>query len=773
MKISMRHEQEGLYDLPYKTVWLEENEYPVIADKIEDYVREKYAVTVTSEQKNVIRVDVCSDTMLRIRIGKKKIEESVTEKYGLVNSPKQVTNWQLVRKENEILVKTAEICFDYSYCTNEFMVSKKDGSVLLKTKDGGVRFSEEKADYGGLKSLTRFERIGKEHYFGFGGRTMPPDRTGSSIDIFDVKVGLDEGDFGGCPIPYFISTNGYGLFLNNPWPHVYFDMGRNCPDEWFVHTPGGEFDLFVFVGDDFGDITKQYTEITGRVPCCEKAVFGFWCSSIGFEEDKEVLESVEKFHDEGYPCDVVVIDGPWRGGKAFLRDYCKAGAYPTNDINWHPDFGDGPEMIRKLKKGNVKTVLHINSRCFLPETYIPAVEKGLLRAQGEEIVPEFRTQEAVDYYKDLLRPRIEDGLWLWWTDHADRVSGEIDDGIPSRNLFGSLWNKVIAETMEEMGHKNSISLSRGSGIGGQKYALPWPGDTKFGLDRFQEDIWFCLNAGLAGFSITSCDLGGFACTPTGAPYDIEKDPAFDEENICRRVLQSIFFVPVPRIHNNQVSIPKFPWMCPSETRELYKAVLKYRYELTPYIYSAAIEASITGSPIVRPLVYHHMKDEMTYGIHDELYLGDSILVAPVVNYGERQRMVYLPEGEWINNWTYEEYQGNRFIRLDCPLYELRGLPVLIKKGAIIPRQEFTLTLSENIPEKLFLDIYLAEEGNLVLHEGRSVTNTFSYRKNENSVDLVLENNTDADRIYVVRISGRTVQEIVMPSMSVQSREIIL
>lgn len=75
---------------------------------------------------------------------------------------------------------------------------------------------------------------------------MPPDRTGGTIDIFNVKVGLEQGDYGGCPIPYFISTNGYGLFFNNPWPHVYFDMGSTFEQEWFLHAPGGDFDMFVF-----------------------------------------------------------------------------------------------------------------------------------------------------------------------------------------------------------------------------------------------------------------------------------------------------------------------------------------------------------------------------------------------------------------------------------------------------------------------------------------------------------------------------------------------
>lgn len=760
--VRMRQEREGLYDLPYETVWLDEEQYSSVSDVIKEYCQEERGLTVTGESGRILRVDVCSDTMLRLRIVPGKIEESVTERYGLISQPVHEAKWQDSFEQEEIKVQTESLVFCYSFRNHEFAVKKVDGTVLLKTTDGGVRFSQEPADFGGDRTFTRFQRIAEEHYFGFGGRTMPPDRTGTTADMLAVKVGVPQGDFGGFPVPYFISTGGYGFFLNNPWPHVYFDMACSRDDQWFVHTPGGQFDLFVFVGNNFEEITRQYTEITGRIPCCDKAVLGFWCSSIRFEEDREILEGVKRLHSEGYPCDAVVLDGPWRGGKAFLRDYSKNSDYATNDINWHPDFGDGPNMIRKLLEKNVKTSLHINSRSFLPETYIPAVEKGLLRKVGQEVVPDFRTQEAIDYYKSLLRPRIEEGLWVWWTDHGDRVSGEIDEGVPSRNLFGALWNKVIAETMEEMGHPNSVSLSRGSGIGGQKYALPWPGDTKFGIDRFREDIWFCLNVGLAGYAVSSYDLGGFTNVKLD-PYDVEKDLAFDQENICRRMLQSILFVPNPRIHNGQYSIPKFPWNCPEETRELYKEVLKYRYEMTPYFYSAMIEASHNGTPIMRPLVYHHMEDPITYCINDEFYLGSDILVAPVVNYGERYRLVYLPEGTWVDQWTGKEYEGSRFVSMECPLYELRGLPMLIRKGAIIPRQEFSLTLQEDVPYKLYLDVYPSETGQLFLWEGKNLKNRFSYCKTEGALEVTLENNSDVERTYVVRGIGYEEAAICVPS----------
>lgn len=82
--------------------------------------------------------------------------------------------------------------------------------------------------------------------------------------------------------------------------------------------------------------------------------------------------------------------------------------------------------------------------------------------------------------------------------------------LPSRNIFGFLWNKLINRVMAQNGVENHMCLSRGGGIGSQRYAIPWPGDTAFGMERYEEDIWFMLSACLCGFGMQSVDLGGFS-----------------------------------------------------------------------------------------------------------------------------------------------------------------------------------------------------------------------------------------------------------------------
>ena len=520
-------------------------------------------------------------------------------------------SWHFENNRLEFGMK--DLTVSYSVESNGLTVKDKEGRHLVETLNGGVSFAPE-ALYSGESTLTFFKLNKGERVFGFGGRIYHPDRTGQSADIFSEKAGLHVGDYGGFPIPFFISTLGYGVFLNNPWPHVYIDMGKTKEDEWFLYTPGGEWDLFVIKGDSFAEIIGAYTQMTGKVPIPEKWQLGLWLSSTrSLVEANEAVDYAKRMHNEGYPCDAVVLDGSWRGGKRFASVYQEGKGYLANDFDWHPEFGDGAKMVKDLKNMGIQTVLHVNSRCYRKDTIDVYASKGWLRQVGQETVPMFLNKEAEDWYGTLLTPRIKEGVSAWWTDHSDRVSGELAPGIPSRNLFGAVWNRFLTDLMAENGVENHMSLSRGGGIGSQKYALSWPGDTGFGLERFEEDIWFCLNAGLAGFSLSGFDIGGFRTTNYYNTDEQAFAEAFSLENVCRRICPSFLFSPIPRIHNGS-TVAKFPWFCPEETRALYKDCLTLRYELTPYIYSYAIHSHFTGEPILRPLVYHHMEDEKVYNI---------------------------------------------------------------------------------------------------------------------------------------------------------------
>ncbi len=751
---------DDLYECPYEEHVLETDEYQKPELKFKgDYKYENGVVIVTWKGFKIV-LENCFENTIRLRLTQpgRAMEKTVTERLGLIE-----TNWTEkgydYKVENDVVYfANKRVALEFDLSTNDFTFKTIDGKILTKTKNGGVKFAAT-AEYSGMRSYTEFERVEEEKYAGFGARMYQLDRTGTSCDVFSEKGGVLIGDYGGFPMPYFLSSRGYGFFFNNPWPHVYFDMAKTKPDEWFLNAPGGDYDIFLFVGSA-PEITRSFTAIAGRNQVPRKWNIGYWCSSLAFLYREEVTDAMHRMRAEDYPCDAIVLDGPWRGGKDFATSYSMGWGYPSDDYNWHPDFGDGPAMVKELMKDDIKTVLHINSCAFCPETAVDGIARGLLRQVGSETVPDVATKEGLEYYKTFIVPRIKEGVHQWWTDHSDRVSGEILPGIPSRNTFGALWNKAITENLEENGVKGHMSLSRGGGIGSQRYATPWSGDTQFGIDRFIQDIQYIINAGMAGFTLSGYDLGGFC---QGFVKDITADEMqFDLDNIARRFCQSLIFCPMPRMHNRNQCLPKWPWNCPEEAQALYHDCLKFRYRFAATMYSYAINGALTGEPIVRPMYYYDLANTDLYAMENQFYIGDHIICAPVTEPKATSREVYLPSGKWVNMWTKEVVEGDKTIVCDTPLLEKEGLPMFVKVGGGIVYQPDCLSLKDEIPNELRIELYADDSAEVKLYESETVCNKFSCKKANGGFEIYVENNSDIDRKYVVVIyaDGKEIETVI-------------
>jgi alpha-glucosidase len=338
---------------------------------------------------------------------------------------------------------------------------------------------------------------------------------------------------------------------------------------------------------------------------------------------------------------------------------------------------------------------------------------------------------------------------LWWLDHGDRVGGELLPGIPSRNLFGAVWAGCTQRFAEQDGGGRQLSLIRGAGIGGQRAAMPWPGDTRFGVDFFLDDLRFCLNAGLSGFPVTSADLGGFMPAARG---DAPHNTAFDDDNLARRLCHAMLVIPVPRMHQSDAEPPKLPWNCPAHIQVLYRRMLEERYRLTPYYYSYAVEAARTGEPIVRPMLYRYQDDPEARLIEDQCLIGDWILAAPVFTKGAVDRSVYLPPGQWICWWTGRRYEGGRRITVEAPLCEPRGVPLFVRAGAVVPTQDAVNCLADAPPSSLTLEVYPSVESTGTLWEEGGRQTVFTCRMNK-AVDLEIQNRTGVARRFTIRFHG--------------------
>jgi alpha-glucosidase len=92
--------------------------------------------------------------------------------------------------------------------------------------------------------------------------------------------------------------------------------------------------------------------------------------------------------------------------------------------------------------------------------------------------------------------------------------------------------------------------------------------------------------------------------------------------------------------------------------------------LAPYLRTLSAAAEETGLPVQRPLFLHHEDDRDTYAIQDSYLYGKELLVAPVWQAGQQERLLYLPNGvDWIHVWSGEAYAGGQEISIAAPVGE--------------------------------------------------------------------------------------------------------
>ena len=81
-----------------------------------------------------------------------------------------------------------------------------------------------------------------------------------------------------------------------------------------------------------------------------------------------------------------------------------------------------------------------------------------------------------------------------------------------------------------------------------------------------------------------------------------------------------------------------------------------------------------GWPVVRHLWMHHPTDPTAQETDDQFLLGESILVAPVLDkcsglWCTEERDVYLPAGEWTHLWSGDVFSGPTSLRVRAPMQE--------------------------------------------------------------------------------------------------------
>jgi alpha-glucosidase len=138
---------------------------------------------------------------------------------------------------------------------------------------------------------------------------------------------------------------------------------------------------------------------------------------------------------------------------------------------------------------------------------------------------------------------------------------------------------------------------------------------------------------------------------------------------------------------------KEPWAFGTTFEQINRETINLRYRFLPYIYTVMEEASRTGIPAMRPMVFSYPDDPAFIWNADEFMFGGQLLVAPVLWPGDTTRDVQLPKGIWYDYWSNQKLEGGRQVKVSAPVDRL---PIFVKAGATIPTQD-VLQFSDQTP----------------------------------------------------------------------------
>jgi alpha-glucosidase len=195
------------------------------------------------------------------------------------------------------------------------------------------------------------------------------------------------------------------------------------------------------------------------------------------------------------------------------------------------------------------------------------------------------------------------------------------------------------------------------------------GDQKPSYKHIQSTMRAGLTMSLLGFAHWTADVFGL---------DGKTTP-----ELHMRYAQWALFCPMARYfwRPTDVDDTRFPWSHGFEPEVNFRNYAQLRYRLLPYYYRLAWEAYRHGLPILRPMLLEFPEDVRFADVCDQFMLGDSLLLAPVVESGAVQRRILLPEGTWHDYWSGQTYEGGGEIAYHAPLDRL---PLLVRGGAVVP-----------------------------------------------------------------------------------------
>lgn len=526
----------------------------------------------------------------------------------------------------------------------------------------------------------------------------------------------------------------YGLFIDYPG-RVIWDIGYTITSEMKIIVCSEHFKMYMITSDaidkktQYRDIIKQFRKLIGKSYIAPRWAFGYQQSRWGYWCQKDIESVVENYKKNNIPIDAVYMD----------IDYMERFKDFTVDSEKFPEF---EKFVAKMKDQHIHLVPIIDAGVKIEDgysVYDDGVKEGYFckEEEGNDFVagvwpgrvhfPDFLNEKARNWFGECYKVLLDAGIDGFWNDmnepalfysekHLAEVFNEIEgykgksldigtffrlgelirglgnnlndykrfyhkatqpDGeITVRhdhvhNIYGYNMTRAASEAFKRLvPDKDILMFSRASYIGMHRYGGIWTGDNYSWWSHILLLLKMLPSLNMCGFMYIGADMGGFNGNVT--------------EDLLKRWTAISMFVPLMR--NHSAAGTREQELYRYTDKAVFARLINIRYALIPYIYSEYMKAVEKNDMMYIPLSMEYPEDKYAINAEDQMFVGESMMIAPVYIQNATGRYVYLPENmtlvrlRSVDDYELMPYEaGHHYVDID-----IDEVVFFIREGHAVP-----------------------------------------------------------------------------------------
>ena len=446
------------------------------------------------------------------------------------------------------------------------------------------------------------------------------------------------------PLPWLLSTNGWGLALHND-ELSYFRLRPDGRDQVAIEVEASTLSLRLYGGPTPLDALARYTDDVGRQPePPARWAFGPWyqtghANHVPLEEERrqaEVLRaagvpvSAAETHCRHLPL------GEHRGHEDAERARTELlhgfGLAVLSYLN--PLIGIDFADVFAQAAADDALLRHADGSTYVFEAYVGGREPP----HTQETQFDFFVPAATDRFADVAAELVASGYDGWMEDFGEDTPLDAcdPDGVPlgtaGHNTYATAFHQGCGRggRSARSAHRPATRSLRALGLHRDRAHVPvvWGGDptTGWGFDGLASSLIEGLSMGASGIALWGSDIGGF----------LSSEQHLTPELLIRWI-QFGALSPLMRTKSSGIELPPYrrPQVWDDDVLPHFQRWCAWHTQLNDYLLAAHDYYRRTGRPIMCAMALDD-PDGPAADALDQYWLGRDLLCAPVLDDGARE-----------------------------------------------------------------------------------------------------------------------------------------